>query len=52
MAKRRLTIDVPDYYSEATKQFMKRVTKALNDNGELTPMMFGVVGMLRDCFET
>lgn len=52
MAKRRLTIDVPEYYSEATKQFMKRVTKALNDNGELTPMMYGVVGMLRDCYET
>ena len=52
MAKRRLTVTVPDYYSEATKQFMKQVVKALNDNGELTTMTFGVVGMLRDCYET
>ena len=51
MAK-RITVRVPDNYSDETKEFMKKVVKALNENGELTPMMEGVVGMLRDCYET
>lgn len=52
MSNRGIVIKVPDYYSAETKVFMKKVAKALNANGELTPMMEGVVGMLRDCFET
>lgn len=52
MSNRGIVIKVPDYYSAETKAFMKKVAKALNANGELTPMMEGVVGMLRDCFET
>ena len=44
MAK-RITVKVPDNYSDETKEFMKKVVKALNENGELTPMMEGVVGM-------
>lgn len=51
MAK-KITVRVPDNYSTETKDFMRKVLRALNENGELTPMMEGVVGMLRDTYET
>jgi phage terminase small subunit len=52
MGRKKTTICVPEGYSEATRKFMKVVQKELHANGELTPMMEGVIIMLRECYET
>lgn len=51
MAK-KITVRIPENYSQETKEFMRKIVRVLNENGELTPMTEGVVGMLRDCYET
>lgn len=52
MAKRKFRIECGEGYSPETKKFMKVVQAQLEENGELLPMMEGVLIMLRNCYET
>lgn len=49
---KKISIKVPDVFSDETKRFMKIVTKELNERGELNPLMEGVLVMLMNCYET
>lgn len=52
MTKRKLSIKVPDTFSDQTRRFMKIVVKELNEREELSVLMEGVLMMLMNCYET
>lgn len=50
--KGKLTLKVPDTYSQETKRFIKTVLRELNERDELNSLMEGVLVMLMNCYET